>query len=275
MKRYKITKELIHCIKSSIYSLDQLYNLTGIQVNNIYYKNKSINERHLGLLSRFLKINGVKLKEIKFDNTKNLGKYAYSEPIRITKDKEKLAEFIGIMLGDGNLYKNTTNIAFDKRNKSYIAYTKKLASNCFNIKFKFKESNKKNSAFIYFCNKYLTQKLLELGLKRGNKIKNSLGIPPWIKENRKYSVNCIRGLVDTDGTIYSCKRDKAVYIGFTNKNKQLMEDFKEITSNLGYSFANGNRYNVCLYRKAEVVRFINEIRPHKAIKWGNQRSWVL
>ncbi|GEM_PF-6959147 len=47
-----------------------------------------------------------------------------------------------------------------------------------------------------------------------------------------------------------------------------MIDFKNATNSLGYSFAKGNKYNFCLYRKNEVVRFINDIQPHKAIKWG-------
>ena len=46
-----------------------------------------------------------------------------------------------------------------------------------------------------------------------------------------------------------------------------MKDFKEATNKLGYYFANGNKDNVCLYRKKEVVRFINDIEPLKSIKW--------
>ncbi len=245
--------------------MDQLLNLTGIQVRNILYKNKSINEKHLKLLSKFLKIKNIKLKEIEFDNTKNLGKYAYTEPIILTRNKKILSEFIGIMLGDGNIYKNTTNIAFDKRNKSYIKYTKILARNCFGVNFKFKELKKNNGAYIYFYNKYLTQNLLDLGLKRGNKIKNQLGIPKWIIKNQKYSKMCLRGLIDTDGSIFFAKRDNALYIDFTNHNQKLMKDFKFITKNLGYPFVKCKETNVCLYQKKEVVRFINDIRPLKGI----------
>ena len=32
-----------------------------------------------------------------------------------------------------------------------------------------------------------------------------------------------------------------------------------VAKNLGYHFAKANQWNVCLYRKKEVVRFINEV----------------
>ncbi len=38
--------------------------------------------------------------------------------------------------------------------------------------------------------------------------------------------------------------------------------------NLGYSFAKVNKYNKCLYKKLEVARFINDIKPFKAYMKG-------
>ena len=92
-----------------------------------------------------------------------------------------------------------------------------------------------------------------------------MGVPGWIKNNKNYSKECIKGLIDTDGCIYKCKREKQIYIKFTNYNSKLLQDFKDVTKDLGYHFAKANKTNACLYRKQEVVRFINEIKPLKSI----------
>jgi len=41
-----------------------------------------------------------------------------------------------------------------------------------------------------------------IDLKIGNKIKQNLDIPSWIKENNLLFTACIRGLMDTDGCLF-------------------------------------------------------------------------
>ncbi|MBS3155010.1 hypothetical protein J4404_00755 [Candidatus Woesearchaeota archaeon] len=263
MKRYLINNELKESIRKSGYSLRQISQILGFKVKNIYCRNLSINENHLNKLINLLNLK-IKLKEIKIDHTKNLGKYANSMPVKPIRKNKELAEFIGIILGDGSIYKNTLNITFDKRNTSYIEYVNNLFEEIFNLKFKKRINPKKNEAHLYYYNKNLIERLVKLGLKRGDKIKSQVGIPSWIKNSKLYSKRCIKGLIDTDGCIYFCKREKHIYIKFTNFNQQLLNDFKEVTKNLGYSFAKANNKNACLYRKNEVVRFINNIKPCKS-----------
>ncbi len=121
-----------------------------------------------------------------------------------------------------------------------------------------------NQAYLYCYNKYLIEELLKLGLMRGDKIKNNIGVPYWIKENEIYTKKCIKGLIDTDGCIYICRRERQRYVKFTNCDQRLFHDFKELTKNLGYGFVSSNKRNVCLYRKEQVIRFINDIQPVKA-----------
>ncbi len=263
MKRFIINKKLKNSIKNNNYSMRELSKILCFQVKNILY-NKSINEEHLNKLSSFLNMN-FKLKEFNFDYAKNFG--ITQKPIKknISKSKE-LAEFIGIMLGDGNICKNQMVVCFDKRNKKYISYVKEKCKKLFGIDLKYRYLKNTNAAYLYYYNKELIERLINFGLKRGNKIKNQIRIPEWIKQNEAYSKMCIRGLIDTDGSIYVCKREKQKYISFTNFNQQLLNDFKEQTKKLGYSFANSSRqHDACLYRKNEVVRFINDIKPQKAI----------
>ena len=266
MSRYKITNDFRKVIGNSNYSLRQLTKLAGFSVKNIYSKNVSISEKHLKMLSLLLKVN-PKLKEIRLNYTKNLGIYAKTEKVRKIKKGIRLAEIIGIILGDGNMWKNQVRIAFDKRNEKYIEYVKNLLETLTGLNVKKQVYKKINSAYLYYYNKDLAETLIKFGLKRGDKKINQLGIPKWIKSNKSYAKACIRVLVDTDGCVYKCKREKQIYIKFTNYNQQLLKDFKEVTKDLGYSFAKANKTNACLYRKNEVVRFIRDIQPCK-FKFG-------
>ena len=265
MKRFIISQELRDKIKE-YGTLNQIESKINFRIRNIYYKNYSIRWDHLSQLKKILDISSLKLEEIKFDHIKNLGKYGGKiQNVNFPEKSGDLAEFIGIMLGDGSIYKNSVRVSFDKRHKDYIQYVFDLFSSIFGLKVKKYASKTSNSFNLYAYNKSLTEILLALGLKRGNKKKNQIGIPKWIKDNKEYSKRCIKGLIDTDGCIYFCKREKRKYIKFTNFNKKLMDDFKEITKNLGYSFAKSTQTSTVLYRKKEVVKFIKEIKPLKSI----------
>lgn len=263
MRRYIITPELKKAIKKDKHTIRELNNLLGFELKNICYVNFSISGDRWLKLKTLLNLN-LNLEKIYFDYGKNFGKDYITKPIKKVKINSNLAELIGIMLGDGNLHKNTPKIAFDKRDKKYLEYVEKLFYKIFGIILKKTIYEESNRAYLHCNNLYVVEELLKLGLKRGNKITNQLGIPKWIKENKSYSKKCIRGLIDTDGCIYICKRERQRYVKFTNHNKTLLEDFKEVTKNLGYSFAKANKRNACLYRKAEVVKFIKDIKPLKA-----------
>ena len=236
--------------------------ILGFEVKNIYFKNISIREDHFQKLKSLLKIN-LNPKEIEFDFIKNLGTNAFTQPIKKINKSKDLAELIGIMLGDGNMWRTHIKIAFDKRNKTYMDYVEKLFNKVFGIHLRRLIIKETNQAYLYCYNKLASQKLLDFGLKRGDKIKNNVGIPDWVNKNISYAKACLRGLIDTDGCIYKSKRDKQIYIKFTNFNKQLLKDFKNLTVLLGYNFARANKNNWCLYRKLEVVRFIKDIKPLK------------
>ncbi len=262
MERYLINNKLKNQIKKSKYTIRELNNLLGFEIRNVLNKNLTIKKDHIHKISLLLKVN-FNLKKINLDYGKNLNTNSITKSIPKIRESKKLAEFIGIMLGDGNIWKNRIRIAFDKRNLKYIDYASSLFEKIFRIKLKKEILERTNQAYLYCTNLFVVEELLKFGLMRGNKIQNKIGIPKWIKENKNYSKKCIKGLIDTDGCIYLCKREKQIYIKFTNFNRILLLDFKKLTKNFGYSFANANKKNVCLYRKFEVAKFIKEIKPLK------------
>lgn len=263
MKRYKITPELKEAIKNSEYSMRKISQVLGFEVKNIFYRNISIREESLQKLKSLLNFN-LKLEEITLDYGKNLGKCAETKPIKPLQQSEELAELVGVMLGDGNIFENQIKVFLDSRDSEYVKYLKNLLASIIGFEPKEVLAKGENCIKLYYYNKFLAEKLMELGLRRGDKIRNQVPIPQWIKDNPEYAKRCLKGLVDTDGCIIFCKRDKQRSINFTNRNLKLLSDFKEVGKKLGYNFAKANKWNTRLYRKAEVARFINDIKPFKA-----------
>ena len=119
MKRYEINPELKESINKSGYSLRKLTKLLGFEVKNLLRRNKSIREDHLQKLTSLLGFN-LELKERSYNPCGNLGLFSETKPIKRMIKGEKLAELIGILLGDGNIYENQIRIYFDKINLNLI-----------------------------------------------------------------------------------------------------------------------------------------------------------
>ncbi|MBS3145076.1 hypothetical protein J4208_05845 [Candidatus Woesearchaeota archaeon] len=267
MQRYLISNELKEAIRNSPYSLRSLSTHIGFNVKNFIYCNKSINQEHLQKLSTFLELERLSLDTYEQDYARNLGILAHTLPIKPVRKSSMLAEFIGMMLGDGNIYENGVRISCDSRWPEYISYIEELMYHLFGIYFK-QYQGKGNCIHLYVYNRLLVNKLLELGLERGDKILNNVGVPRWIKNNKIYAEHCVRGLMDTDGCLYWCKRDRQFYFNFKNTCKRIYYDFGEMTDALGYHFCRSTKVSYQLYRKADVRQFIKEIRPLKAVRVG-------
>lgn len=138
------------------------------------------------------------------------GKYKTSiigitKPIYIPRLSKKIAEFTGIVMGDGGLTKSQLQITLHKKDdKLYAEFVKNLIEKIFRISVSTYYPKRKmtmvlavsRKKLIEFCNN-------DLGLPIGHKIKQGLDIPTWIKKNIKFQKACIRGLVDTDGCIFN------------------------------------------------------------------------
>src|SRR3989344_2136306 len=212
------------------------------------------------------------MKEINNLEPKNIKK------ITIPQKDEKLAELVGIILGDGNIYvrkgKNSNNYQFrivgdSIKDKEYlVGYVKPLIEQLFSISPRVRKHKSFNALFVIVDYKKVVEFLLSIGMHAGNKIDNQATIPTWIFENDLFLKACIRGLVDTDGSIYELKPHwpGLWQICFTNKNETLLHDFRKALLKLGIGCSNIFNYKegkkaskVYITRKAELSKFYKEI----------------
>src|SRR3989338_6893228 len=123
--------------------------------------------------------------------------------VRIPAKTIKLAEFVGIVLGDGSISDRQLTITLHATDdKEYGGYVQNLIRGLFDVPvriYKKKGAQANNyvvsrTALVQYC----TEKL---GLVKGNKVKQGFDITAWIKNNNEYSIACVRGLFDTDGGV--------------------------------------------------------------------------
>lgn len=127
----------------------------------------------------------------------------YSKSIKHPRPSEKLAEFIGIMIGDGNITNYQATIYLSSLvDCEYADFVEELIIELFGVAPKRSIKVRSNCIVIRVSSIKLVELLLSLGLPRGDKIRQRLDIPSWVKADVSYSLACIRGIFDTDGCVF-------------------------------------------------------------------------
>ena len=231
-----------------------------------------------------------------------------NEPLELEKN-EDLAELTCIILGDGHLhrkgemkYKNSLlSISLNRVDEvEYVHHVKNLMHKVFKVSPDLVPRKNSKSIDIKLYGDGLIETLEGLGLMTGDKIQNQVCVPQWIKkaqewiENNKEKwilkyrslvIRGLKGLVDTDGTIYVDKKNKAIGIGFRNASLPLIRDFKEMSHSLGIrcgkitisktiSKKTGKLlkgYQTLIRAKEDVKSFINIIDP---MKWKIKKKII-
>jgi hypothetical protein len=120
---------------------------------------------------------------------------------------EELAEYIGIMLGDGGITANQCTITLNREaDCDYINYVSSLGEKLFGEKPKKFYHKKDKAVKLYYNGSLLVRYFLSLGLKIGSKVKQQVSIPDWIYSSLQFKIACIRGLMDTDGGVFLYKK---------------------------------------------------------------------
>ena len=116
----------------------------------------------------------------------------------------ELAEFIGIMLGDGGLSNYQLNITLNSQtDKEYLSYVEGLIEKLFRIQSTVLFRKNEIAARIVASGINLVELLKRYGLKVGDKVRQSVDVPAWVLRENEFAVVCLRGLMDTDGSCYA------------------------------------------------------------------------
>lgn len=193
-------------------------------------------------------------------------------PVKTFKSPRKsknLAEFIGIMLGDGGITDSQITVTLNREaDRDYISYVKNLLNTLFGEYPKHLKRKGSLADSIYYNGINIVKNLEKLGLRRGNKVRQQVEVPKWIHNNKEYSKSCCRGLMDTDG----CIAIHRYYVGgkryfykkliFTNHSIPLANFVFSTLLNNGLHpkmFSNLEKRRVWLYNSNEVIQYLDRI----------------
>ena len=146
-----------------------------------------------------------------------------------------LAEFIGICLGDGYASGYQSGVTLNSiADKEYVPYVEKLVRKLFVGAGISVTKRKENAVDIRINSKQVVNFLKQNGV-----VSNAKYVPDWILKNPNYVLRCVRGLIDTEGSIsfkvYKGSAKISVYkqLNFRNFNIELMIFIRDSIANLG------------------------------------------
>lgn len=248
-------------LKKKDYSLREINSEIGTDFRNCLYKRHSLSKKSFKKLQSLY--SGEISHSIKLHTD---GKQSPDKVENLTKSIE-LAEFMGIMLGDGHLRTNGQNylcVTLHEDETLLIEKTEKLCSSLTGKEPRKYELKGSRAIQLKVHSKEIVEELENLGLKSGDKVENQVGVPKWIKEEKSYSKACLRGLVDTDGTIYQQNRDSRTIIRFKNHSLALLDNFRQLCKELNIKTTKGGgKYSVQIAKQEEVNKFLEKIEPIK------------
>ncbi len=190
----------------------------------------------------------------------------YSLPIGFN---EELAEYVGIMLGDGCITSGQCNITLNSvADREYVHFVSQLEKRLFGEEPKLYKRKDSKALVLYYNSRFIIRYILSIGLKIGNKVRQQVDVPDWIKSSLMYKTACIRGLMDTDGGAFLHRykvNDKDYFykkICFSNKSIPLLLFVKKTLEELGFTpklVNNMVNKQVWLYNNTEVMDYLKKV----------------
>lgn len=92
--------------------------------------------------------------------------------------------------------------------------------------------NRADAAIDISCYSNHWEKILGWKADKGSKMNQQIAVPKWILNNKEYSKSCLRGLFETDGSVYMDR--KYLTVNFVTEIPSLASCVTTMLSDLGY-----------------------------------------
>lgn len=189
----------------------------------------------------------------------------------MTKIDNKLCEFVGAIIGDGNIWTDGSRFRVELTgdptlDKHYFEYLSKVAFELFGKKPYTLKIRQRGLRF-RLQHKPAFDTLVGLGMKAGYKARNVVIPKPIIKKGWTHIKYTIRGIMDTDGTVFFSKKtySEAIYpsLEIRTYSRRLGIQINRLLKQNGFrSHFRGNEirgYCVGIYGIAMVKKWVNDI----------------
>lgn len=235
----------------------ELYQLYVVENKTIFDVGKILNIAQSSVFGRLRRLN-IQTAPSRKQNYLNKRKV----DIPTIKTNE-LAEFAGIMLGDGHLNFKTGQL-YVTLNKitdyEYVDYVSNLIYNVFKIKpsvTNSKRTSELNVSNVYVTSVDLMKYLKSIGLYSTNKVKDQAGVPKWIFKNKEFMKYFLKGFFDTDGSIYKLRF--GIQMAFRNYSVPLLRETRKIILSLGFHPSKISSNHIYITRRKDLHKYLTEI----------------
>lgn len=178
----------------------------------------------------------------------------------------------GFSIGDGNLtnpngratrLRVTCDNKYPKLKDEIIQSLKILFPNN-----KVSEYKRKENCTDVYCYSNKLESILGWRAKSGSKFKQDVTVPLWIFSDKLYIKKCLKGLFETDGSVY---KDRGyLYINFTTIIERLKNDVLLMIEMIGYKAKaykvfqkKGGKYKYVIRITTRAQDFIEEVGINK------------
>lgn len=204
------------------------------ELNQLYIsENKTIKEIAVVLLiapqTVFKRLQMCEIKTVphKKENYRNIR----TDIVIPKKYSKELAEFIGIMLGDGKISHFQVLVTLGNKELNYANHVCDLMEQLFLVRPKI-ATRATGYHDVYIGSVLLTKWLMTQGLVT-NKVKYQVDVPKWIFSKKVYMKMCLRGFFDTDGSVYKLRH--GIQLSFTNYSVPLLLSLQSMLLRLQYN----------------------------------------
>ncbi len=176
-----------------------------------------------------------------------------------------LAELIGVVLGDGHIWKyprtEELSIFSNSSNPGFVRRYGDLMEKVIGKKPVVTVHSGKNCIRIRIYENHISERLgVPISPRRNKKIV----VPDWILENNQYIVRYLRGLYEAEGSYCRHAPTSTWKLFFTNRNSSMLRNVLRLLRRLDFHPHIGvNSYNIQLSRKEEVLRAIKLLQFRK------------
>jgi len=269
-RRIKVQKETLGEIYRELsergYTLDEISEHIDSNFRNALYGGSSLTS------DAFEKLEDIYRKKIPHNKGFYVDGSGFKQKIKAEKNPE-LAELVGLILGDGHIAKESfsneeryvsnhyLDLCFGREEKAVIERSKNLLTNVLGG---FNERYIKNNAVSLRVHGVEVVEFLEnLGLEPGNKTENQISVPEWIFKDEELAKSCLKGLIDSDGSIYTRESGNTI-VYFRNYSRPLLEDFSKLCAFVDIKTSSAGETGVQVSSRQNVEKFVDQVNPIKS-----------
>ncbi len=194
---------------------------------------------------------------------------------------EKLAELVGIILGDGTISDYQVKIFLDRiRDEEYAVFVADLMEEILGERPSAMIPKAENVIVLTVSGVNLVEVFEQLGLQRGDKVLHQASFPQWIQDDLIYRMACTRGLFDTDGGLYFHQKAVKKYLGwcFASHSKPLLDGVMDTLREMRFNVKKVGEHKLYMYGLKDIFRYLDFIgshNPKNAARLGVRLGWNL